>query len=205
MSKSSTYALVILVLVFLLGLLSGIIGHHVWLVQHFEKRPPRDFPRMVHDGMNRFEDQLAKDLNLSQEQQEQIRLEIEKNMKAVDAFHKEMRPKFESLMQEQVASIEKHLTPEQVELYRELTKKRFRFNEHPMPGGPMPGPGGPRPDGRDFSRPDGRNFPPPPDADGQMGSFPHRSHEQFDQDGAVVPESSEAPAEEAEEETVPAS
>lgn len=125
--KSKFGALAILAVIFSIGALSGVGGTVYYLTQQRgswhqrSERPARDIYRVQVDRMTA---RLERSLELSEAQIPLIRSEIEKFGDAMRSVHEEMKPQFDALMQEQALAIEQHLSPEQLEAFREQRRQR---------------------------------------------------------------------------------
>lgn len=129
MSQSSKFGvLAILAVIFSIGALSGVGGTVYYLKQKQGHRSPysdrsvRDIYRVQVDRMTaRLEDSLG----LSEAQVPLIRAEIEKFGNAMRSVHEAMKPQFGALMQERSIAIEQHLSPEQLEAFREQRRQHL--------------------------------------------------------------------------------
>ena len=133
MSQNSKFgAMAILVVIFSIGALSGVGGTFYYLKQKHGQRGPR--PDRIEDVYNvqidRMTSRLERSLELSETQIPLIRAEIEKFDSAMRDKHKEMKPQFDTLMQERSVAIEKHLSVEQQEMFRvQRLEHRDRSNK----------------------------------------------------------------------------
>ena len=133
MSQNSKFgAMAILVVIFSIGALSGVGGTFYYLKQKHGQRGPR--PDRIEDVYNvqidRMTSRLERSLELSETQIPLIRAEIEKFASAMRDKHKEMKPQFDTLMQERSVAIEKHLSVEQQEVFRvQRPEHRDRSNK----------------------------------------------------------------------------
>ena len=133
MSQNSKFgAMAILVVIFSIGALSGVGGTFYYLKQKHGQRGPR--PDRIEDVYNvqidRMTSRLERSLELSETQIPLIRAEIEKFASAMRDKHKEMKPQFDTLMQERSVAIEKHLSVEQQEMFRvQRLEHRDRSNK----------------------------------------------------------------------------
>jgi Spy/CpxP family protein refolding chaperone len=144
-------ALVSVLGLFLLGIVVGALGMHLYDARHPFPPPPRDSARQeLH--LNRLEELL----DLTPEQRTRIEEIHEQSRAEADALHESMLPEVRAHMARTRERIEEVLTPEQREKFRELAERqRARFERFVLDG-PRPGP--PR-GGR------GRRQPPPPPSD----------------------------------------
>ena len=146
MSQNSKFgAMAILVVIFSIGALSGVGGTFYYLKQKHGQRGPR--PDRIEDVYNvqidRMTSRLERSLELSETQIPLIRAEIEKFASAMRDKHKEMKPQFDTLMQERSVAIEKHLSVEQQEVFRvQRLEHRDRSNKSRRDG--KDGDNGPR-------------------------------------------------------------
>ncbi len=122
-------AVIILAVVFAIGALFGVGGTVFYLKQSHDgrgghssrsERSTRDIYRVQVDRMT---ERLEESLNLTAEQIPLVRAEIQKFGNAMREVHESMRPQFHALMEERSIAIERHLTKEQLVLFREDRKK----------------------------------------------------------------------------------
>lgn len=131
---------------FISGVVIGALGMHLFYAQRLMRpgEPPAMAGRL-------FGAHLARRLDLSEEQQEEIRAILEESRREGEELRNRMRPEVEMLMQRTRAAIEEVLTPEQQEKFEEMRQ----FDRRPIERlflGPMGGhpeghprsPGGPR-------------------------------------------------------------
>ena len=138
---------------FLLGIVIGAMGMHLYDAQHSYPGPPRDGAR--HESrLNRL-DQL---LDLTPEQKTRID-EIRKESRVeAEALHEAMLPQVREHMERTRQRIEEVLTPEQREKFNELAQQhRARFERFVLEG-PSHG----RPHGMKSRRKPPPLSPPPP-------------------------------------------
>jgi len=112
---------------FLLGAVVGAVGLflYAWYGGHWHR--PMDRGRIVRD--------LSKELELSDQQAGQLSQIMSDSAKKYDQLHSQVRPQFEALREETDNQIRQILTPEQVQKFDELIRKR-RARQPPGPPGP---------------------------------------------------------------------
>ena len=129
---------------FISGVAIGALGMHLYYVQKLTSR--WQHPAMVGRMMN---ERLARELDLSDEQQQEIQTILEGSRRRGAEMREYMRPRVEQLMRRTETAIEEVLTPEQREKFEQMRRHDRRPIERlflgPADGsGARGGPGGGR-------------------------------------------------------------
>ncbi len=124
MSKVTALGLVLVV--FLVGLASGVLGARLL---RYDSTGPAGPPGPPH-LRGYF---LHRDFDLSAEQQERLDGVLRRRQQEIEQLHRRLRPEVEELMDRTRQEVEEILTPEQLERFRE---RRRRWQRHPRPFGP---------------------------------------------------------------------
>lgn len=113
-NKTKREAAVLVFIVFLLGLLLGGVGNHVWdeHVQGRENQPPGARP-----PRNQVVSELTRELELTSDQQTQLGAIIDQTRAKWDVLEAPIQPERERIRQEGRQRIRAILTPDQVKKY----------------------------------------------------------------------------------------
>lgn len=111
-------ALVSVVALFLVGILVGVLGTHMFYHLHLQ-----DPGQASHRAMRRFSEMLEHRLGLTPEQKTEIDLILREARAESDAIRDEIRPKVEEHMAATRERIEAVLTPEQREEFQRMHER----------------------------------------------------------------------------------
>lgn len=137
MGNSSVRAALVLILTFAAGAAAGVAGDRLWLAPDRravgpdgtapdtaepteERRDPGEHPERPRTTIERFAD----DLGLTTEQRARIEEILSRHREEMHRMWSEIRPRFRSLVDSARADIEAVLSPDQVEHYRRLLRRR---------------------------------------------------------------------------------
>ena len=137
-------ALLALAGLFVLGVVSGSLGAHLYYARALD-RPPGPPPFFG----GRMGPRLERHLELTPEQGEQLRAILDETRREAEALRRELGPRMREVMQRSEERIREMLTPEQRQRFEELRRQHRRRSERFFGGpGERPGPRHrPRPDG----------------------------------------------------------
>ena len=129
--KGKFGALAILAVIFSIGALFGVGGSFYYMKERRDRpdRNERNMRDVYRVSVDRMAHRLERSLDLTDDQLPLVKAEIEKFAAAMREVHQSMEPRFESLMRERSLAIEKHLTEEQLEVFREQRKQRREHHE----------------------------------------------------------------------------
>ncbi len=141
-NKNTLIAALILLFIFLFGGVTGAFVTHIVYRQSAPTPalPPleRGFPLLGGPGMQeRTLERLTQSLDLSAEQQEQVRNILQESSLEFRQLHRDTRLRALALTEESVKAIRQHLTAEQQERFQILIDERieqFRIRIHRQPG-----------------------------------------------------------------------
>ena len=122
--KGKASAILILAAIFACGALCGVGGSFYYLKkqrQQFAQRAQWDM--MYRAQANRVLDRLTRMLELTDEQQAAIKEEIDPFTEEMKQLHRDMRLQARELMGQRSKAIQSHLTPEQLEKFKEMRHK----------------------------------------------------------------------------------
>ncbi len=125
---------------FALGVIAGGLATHLFYAKNLGRpgRPPWVPPKI-------FEEPL-RGLDLSREQEHEIREILRRTRREAAALREELRPRVHELMEKAVREIEQVLTPEQREAFARMRQRQRRRTEQFLLGPPGEHPGrGPGP------------------------------------------------------------
>lgn len=130
---------------FLVGVLIGGLGVHVW----YATRPPGPPPpgpargERMHDGP--FGPRLMRTLDLTDEQRERIEAILEESRREAESLREEIAPRIREQAERTRARLAEVLTPEQLERFDALMRRHGpRGERFLLGGGREHGPGPPR-------------------------------------------------------------
>ncbi|HYM60299.1 MAG TPA: hypothetical protein VEZ11_05340 [Thermoanaerobaculia bacterium] len=123
--KTTTIAVVVVVLAFMAGLFVGIAGDRIWLFRHqgFFTRTALD------NATTHMLDRLDRELELSPAQREQVRQILEHRREKINAIWSGARPQIRHEIDEANGEIERLLTPDQRTKFQQI-KIRFAARHH---------------------------------------------------------------------------
>lgn len=145
---NKTVAILAVCALFISGVVIGALGMHLFYVQRLMR--PGEPPAMTGRLLTGY---LTRELDLTVEQQAEIREILGASRRQGAQLRQRMRPEVEELMGQTREAIEEILTPEQRQKLDEMRRRDRRPLERlflgPADGpGPRGGPGGGPPDGR---------------------------------------------------------
>jgi Spy/CpxP family protein refolding chaperone len=117
-------ALLALAGLFLLGVVSGGLGAHLYYARSLE-RPPGPPPFFAGAMGARLERQL----DLTPEQARQLRRILDDSRREAEAMRRELAPRMREVMERSEARISELLTPEQRQRFAELRRRHHRRSE----------------------------------------------------------------------------
>jgi Spy/CpxP family protein refolding chaperone len=126
--KSKSTALLLMVSIFLLGGIAGAVSHYLYQ-NHFGPHPAQ---RPV-QGRRDIVDQMAKSLNLDDEQKEKLRDIVKRSAERYDALAKPYRPQYDRIRAETNEEIRAILRPDQ-RLHLDETLERMDRRGRPRQG-----------------------------------------------------------------------
>ena len=139
MSKLKT--IVCVVLIFLVGFLSGVIGSHLYVRNKIEKTIAGGKPHAM-----RFMGHLIRKLELSAQQQTEIENILDASREKWIALRGRYRPEFEAAFEETLSQVKAVLDPDQkAKLEKMITRMKRRFHRHGGSGPLHPPPPPPPP------------------------------------------------------------
>ena len=121
-------AVLFISLILILGIIGGIAGSMI-----YHKQAGKD--RCVHrslssrDKIERME-YLTYKLSLNPQQIEAIRIDLDIATVELEKLHSVIRPRFEKIHQQMREAIKKHLSSEQMTIFREMSKHRRQMLKH---------------------------------------------------------------------------
>ena len=123
-------ALIALAGLFVLGVVSGGLGAHLYYARSLERPPgpPPFFDRFMGPRLERH-------LELTPDQRRQLREVLEESRREAEALRHEMAPRMRELMQRTGVRIREILTPEQRQRFDELRRRQRRRSDRFF-GGP---------------------------------------------------------------------
>jgi Spy/CpxP family protein refolding chaperone len=120
-TSNNRKAIALIVLVFVLGVALGAVGH-TFFDRHVLGARPQTPPR----GVAR----LTKELNLTPDQQKQIGEILADMQHRFDALHQQMSPQFDQIREQGHDQIRQILTPEQRPKFEDLLKQFAEDRRH---------------------------------------------------------------------------
>lgn len=142
----------LLLVTFVVGALAGVALERVRVARRLPWEAPRPFPGDMREPPGQFMPAMFRELNLTDQQERQIRRILQDSRQEMDSVLNLMLPRLNAVTDSVRLEIRAVLTPEQAEQLDQLMS-RARRRRGVMPGGPggPDGPGGFR----------GRGVPPP--------------------------------------------
>lgn len=122
--KKSLLASVVLGVTFVLGLMVGAVGMHLKYRKAIQR--VKEGSVVSSRQLDLIEDRLARDLELTPEQAEAIREEIEATAQDLGTIRDSVRDEILLTMRESAERIESYLTPEQRERFNERVVPKWR-------------------------------------------------------------------------------
>ena len=130
MNKKYIQALILICAILIMGVIGGIAGSTIYHKQVGKERFAHR--NSGYRGMGRME-HLTRALDLNPQQIEAIRADLDIASREIEKLQKEIRPLFEKVHLQMREAIERQLRPEQLVMFREMTKHR---EEQRFRGGP---------------------------------------------------------------------
>ncbi|MEW5945550.1 MAG: hypothetical protein AB1742_05070, partial [bacterium] len=124
---------ILLILIFITGVLGGIMLERVVLAPSVKKIAPLPAQR----GRDEFIGVLKTELSLSDQQVADITAVLKAHEEKFREFRIQMRDKFEELDMTLFKNIESVMDEKQTKRFREIVRERRKGPRGPMPGGPV--------------------------------------------------------------------
>ncbi len=138
MKRFRLSVLIYLTLVFLSGVLVGVLGHRLYTVQSVRARPG---PRSPEEMRRQYVEDLRTRLKLSDDQINRLTEVLDATGKRFHEVSEKWRPELRAIQDEQTEKIRAILDPAQRNEFEKMRQEREQ-RRHRGRSGPGPGPGG---------------------------------------------------------------
>jgi Spy/CpxP family protein refolding chaperone len=118
-----------ILLVFIIGGLSGVLGTQLYLKNQFEQFDKAGPPHLERFFMKK----LSQELNLTEAQKQDIKRIVNQSMVKLHEVKQRFAPEIEKIMDQSFALIKEKLTDDQKKEFETLQEKMKKFREHKGP------------------------------------------------------------------------